>query len=210
MAFCKAVSQRIGLQLYEYIGMIYWEKEYQESNFKLPKPQILMLEGGKHGNWSTDIQEYMVVPKEGIFPNIKESIRAGSEIFHTIHDILDKKGYSVGVGYEGAYSPKELTSNREALDIIMEGIKKAGYEDRFDLALDIASSEFFNPQTLKYDLKRENSSLTSSEWLDLQKEWYSEYPIYSIEDPMEQNSWKDWNIFTNKLGSRYQVVGDDL
>lgn len=210
MAFCRAVSQRVGLELFQYIGMIYWDKEYSEDQFKLPRPQILLLEGGKHGNWSTDIQEYMVVPKEGIFPNFAEQLRAGSEIFHSLHDVLDKKGYSVGVGYEGAFAPKEIKSNRESLDILVEGIKSAGYEGKFEIALDVASSEFFNKESKKYELKREDKVVDSKEWFNIQKDWYSQYPMYSIEDPMDQNSWEDWSNFTAQLGDRYQVVGDDL
>lgn len=210
MAFCRAVSQRVGLELYEYIGMIYWDKEYSKEKFKLPRPQILLLEGGKHGNWSTDIQEYMVVPKENAFPNFKETLRAGSEIFHTIHDILKSKGYSVGVGYEGAYAPKEITSNKEALDILVDGINKAGYEGKFEIALDVASSEFFSKESKKYELKRENKIVDSNEWFNIQKEWYSQYPIFSIEDPMDQSCWEDWTLFTSELGSKYQIVGDDL
>lgn len=212
MAFCRAVSQRIGLELYEYIGMIYWDKEYSEDKFKLPRPQILLMEGGRHGNWSTDIQEYMIIPKENIFPNFKETLRAGSEIFHSIHNILDEKGYSVGVGYEGAYAPKEIQSNKEALDILVMGIERAGYTpgNQFGIALDIASSEFFNKESKKYELKRENKILDSSEWFNIQKEWYSQYPTYSIEDPMDQNSWEDWSMFVRELGNVYQVVGDDL
>jgi len=210
MAFCRAVSQRVGLELYEYIGMIYWDKEYTEDKFKLPRPQILLLEGGKHGNWSIDIQEYMIVPKENTFPNFKEILRASSEIFHTIHDILNSKGYSVGVGYEGAFAPKEIQSNKEALDILVEGINKSGYEGKFEIALDVASSEFFNKETNMYELKRENKTVDANEWFNIQKEWYSQYPMFSIEDPMEQNSWNDWSYFTDQLGSKYQIVGDDL
>ncbi len=131
IAFCKAAALRIGLELFEYIGMIYWDEAYSKDKFKLPLPQILLLEGGKHGNWSTDIQEYMVVPNDKAFSNFKETLRATSEIFHSIHDILDSKNYSVGVGYEGAFAPRELKSNKEALDIIVEGIFKAGYKDKF-------------------------------------------------------------------------------
>ncbi len=210
MAFCRAVSQRIGLELYQYIGMIYWNEKYSDSNFAMPRPQILLLEGGKHGNWSTDIQEYMIVPTEETFSSFREVLRASSEIFHSIHDILDSKGYSVGVGYEGAYAPQEIKSNTEALDIMMEGISKGGYEGKFEIALDVASSEFFNKESKKYDLKREAKSLDANEWLLLQKEWYSKYPIFSIEDPMDQNAWEDWSTFTKELGNKYQIVGDDL
>jgi enolase len=210
MAFCRACSQRVGLQLYQYLGMIYWEDKYSEENFRLPRPQILLMEGGKHGNWSTDIQEYMIIPNENSFSNFRETLRAGSEIFHTIHDILDSKGYSVGVGYEGAFAPREIQSNKEALDILVEGIKIAGYDGKFAIALDVASSEFFNKEGGKYELRRENKILSAQEWLSLQTEWYSQYPMYSIEDPMDQNAWSDWSMFTQQLGSKYQVVGDDL
>lgn len=210
MAFCRAVSQRIGLELYQYIGMIYWNEKYSDSNFAMPRPQILLLEGGKHGNWSTDIQEYMIVPTEETFSSFREVLRASSEIFHTVHDILDSKRYSVGVGYEGAFAPQEIKSNTEALDIMIEGIEKAGYKDQFELALDVASSEFFNKESKKYVLKRESKSLDATEWLTLQKEWYSKYPMFSIEDPMHQNAWEDWSTFTKELGGTYQIVGDDL
>ncbi len=210
MAFCRAVSQRIGLELFEYIGMIYWDEAYSKDKFKLPLPQILLLEGGKHGNWSTDIQEYMVVPNDKAFSNFKETLRATSEIFHSIHDILDSKNYSVGVGYEGAFAPRELKSNKEALDIIVEGIFKAGYKDKFKLALDVAASEFLNHDSKKYELHRENKSLDGQDWLALQQEWYSQYPMFSIEDPMHEDSWDDWAVFTENLGDKYQVVGDDL
>lgn len=212
MAFCRASAQRVGLELFDYFGMIYWDEQYSRDKFKMPRPLILVMEGGKHGNWSTDIQEYMITPREGVFPDFEDSLRAGSEIFQTLHTVLDEKGYSVGVGFEGAYAPKELKSNREALDIIMEGIQRTGYKpgEQFELALDVASSEFFNKESGKYDLKREGKSLTADEWLELQKEWYSQYPMFSIEDPMNQSAWKDWIKFTEELGDKYQVVGDDL
>ena len=212
MAFCRASAQRVGLELYQYLGMIYWDKEYTEDKFKLPRPLILLLEGGKHGNWSTDIQEYMVIPKENAFPDFRESLRAGSEIFHALHEILDEKGYSVGVGFEGAYIPKELSGNKESLDIMIEGIEKAGYKPGtdFEIALDFAASEFFDKKSGKYTLKKENRSLTPMEWYEVQKQWYSEYPIYSAEDMFEQNGWNSWSLLTNDLGNSLQIVGDDL
>lgn len=212
MAFCRAVSKAVGIELYEYLGMIYWEKEYSKSKFVLPRPMILVMEGGKHGNWSTDIQEYMVIPKEGVFPNFKEKLRAGSEIFHALHDVLDEKGYSVGVGFEGAYIPKELSGNKESLDVILQGIEKAGYKpgEQFEIAVDFAASEFFDKQSGKYILKKENKSLSPMEWYEVQKGWYSQYPIYSTEDMFEQNGWSDWSTFTRELGNSLQVIGDDL
>ncbi|HPM14219.1 MAG TPA: phosphopyruvate hydratase, partial [Candidatus Dojkabacteria bacterium] len=210
IAFCKAAALRIGLELFEYIGMIYWDKEYSKDKFHMPRPQILMMEGGKHGNWATDIQEYMIIPKLNSFKNFSEILRASSEIFYSIQDILDKKRYSTGVGYEGAFAPKEIKSNKEALDILMEGIEKSGYIDKFDMALDIAASELFNKDTQKYDLKRENKSVTAQEWIALQNQWYSQYPVFSIEDPLDESSWEQWSTFTKSFGSKYQIVGDDL
>jgi len=210
MAFCKAAALRIGLELFEYIGMIYWDKEYSKNKFHMPRPQILMMEGGKHGNWATDIQEYMIVPRLNSFENFSDILKASSEIFYCIEDILNEKGYSTGVGYEGAFAPREIKSNKEALDIIIEGIQKAGYTEKFDMALDIAASELFNKDTQKYDLKRENKSVSTQEWITLQSEWYSQYPVFSIEDPLDENSWEQWSTFTKSFGDKYQIVGDDL
>lgn len=210
MAFCRAISNALGLQLYQYFGMIYWDKEYKEENLWLPRPLVLVMEGGKHGDWSTDIQEYMVAPKMDEFDSFNDAFRAGTEIFHAIHDVLHAKGYSTGVGFEGAYAPKEITSNKEAFDIIMEGIKNAGYDGKFEIAIDVAASEFYNKETNKYDLKRENKSLSTDEWISLQQEWYASYPIFSIEDPLVEDDWEGWTKFTQLMGSKYQVVGDDL
>ena len=210
IAFCKAAALRIGLELFEYIGMIYWDKEYSKDKFHMPRPQILMMEGGKHGNWATDIQEYMIIPKTGSFNNFSDILRASSEIFYCIEDILNEKGYSTGVGYEGAFAPREIKSNKEALDILSSGIQMARYTNNFDIALDAASSELFNNDTQKYELKRENKSIDTKEWLILQNEWYSQYPVFSIEDPLDENSWNEWSAFTKSFGDKYQIIGDDL
>ncbi len=208
MAFCRATANALGLQLYEYFGMIYWDKEYSTDKFKMPRPLILVLEGGKHGDWATDIQEYMIAPKMDQFNSFSEAFHAGTDIFHKMKDILREKGYSTGVGFEGAYAPKEIQSNKESFDIMMEGIQKAGYEGKFEIAIDAASSEFYKDG--KYTLHRENKTLTSDEWMKLQEEWYSQYPIFSIEDPFDQTDWESWELFTQNNGNKYQIVGDDL
>jgi enolase len=210
MAFCRASANSLGLQLYEYFGMIYDDKNYNPETLRLPRPLILVLEGGKHGDWSTDIQEYMVAPKMDKFNSFADAFKAGTEIFHAIHDVLEAKGYSTGVGFEGAYAPKEIQSNKEAFDIIMEGIQKAGYKpgEDFKIAIDAAASEFYKDG--KYTLHRENKVLTSEEWMALQEEWYTQYPIFSIEDPFDQEDWNTWQTFTEKHGNKYQIVGDDL
>lgn len=212
MAFCRATANALGLQLYEYFGMIYSGNDYNPETLRLPRPQILVLEGGKHGDWSTDIQEYMVVPKMDKFNSFADAFLAGTDIFHTIHDVLEAKGYSTGVGFEGAYAPKEIQSNKEAFDIIMEGITKAGYKpgENFEIAIDVAASEFYNKDTSKYDLKREDKSLNTEEWVNLQMDWYSQYPIFSLEDIFDQEDWNTWDAFMEKYGDKYQIVGDDL
>ncbi len=210
MAFARAVSNEIGLNLYEYLGMIYWDKEYSEKKFVLPTPQVLVMEGGKHGNWATDIQEYMIVPNAEKFGSFEESLRKCTEVFHTLHDVLDERGFSVGLGYEGAYAPKELESNQDAFDMIIESIEKSGMKvgEDFSFALDIAASEFFKDG--KYVLQSENKELDKDEWLAVQRDWYIKYPIFSVEDPLEQGDWDGWAEFTNEFGGKFQIVGDDL
>lgn len=212
MAFARAVSNTFGLNLYQYLAMTFWEDDYDEKNFKMPTPQILMMEGAKHGNWATDIQEYMLVPNMERFTTFSEALRVSTEVFHTIHDILDEKGYSVGLGLEGAYAPKELKSNKEAFDIIVQGIEKAGFTpgNDFTFALDLAASEFYDENTEKYLLKSEKKELSKEEWVKLQKDWYSTYPMSSIEDPLDEEDWDGWREFTKKFGEKYMVVGDDI
>lgn len=211
IAFSKVVAKSLGLELFDYLGMVYHGDTYNKRNLKTPTPLLLVLEGGKHGNWATDIQEYMIIPNMDKFINFKEALRAGTAVYKAIEKILEQKEYSTGVGFEGAFAPKEIQSNKEAFDIILEGINLTGYipgED-FSLAIDVASSEFYNEETKKYELRRENKVLDAQEWFELQTEWYSQYPIVSVEDPFEQDDWEMWTKFTEKFGNG-MVVGDDL
>lgn len=212
MAFCRAVANALGLNLYEYFGMIYWDKEYSKNKFKLPRPLVLIMEGGKHGDWSTDIQEYMIAPKMNKFNFFNDAFEASTDVFKAVHQILMEKGYSTGVGFEGAFAPKEIKSNEEALGLLVEGIEKAGYKagEEFELAIDVAASELYDETKKKYILKSENKELSTTEWVELQKEWYSKYPIFSIEDPLPQDDWEGWSMFTKEFGDKYQIVGDDL
>ena len=212
MAFARAVTKAFGLELYEYLAMTYWDKQYDNKNFKLPTPQILVMEGAKHGNWATDIQEYLLMPNMETFGSFSEALRASTEVFHTIHKILDSKQYSVGLGLEGGYAPKELNGNEEAFEIILDAIKESGFEinTHFNLALDLASSEFFNEEKNVYNLKREDQILSRDELIALQEDWVSKYPIKSIEDPLYEDDWEGWSLYTKKLGDKIMVVGDDL
>ncbi|MCB9790460.1 phosphopyruvate hydratase [Candidatus Nomurabacteria bacterium] len=212
MAFCRASAASMQKPLYEYFAEIYWGPGFDHSLLQLPQPMILIMEGGLHGNWATDFQEYMVVPRKEKFPEFKEALRAGAEIFKATHDLLVERGYSGAVGFEGAFAPTTIKSNAEAFDLILEGITKAGYkpDDEIVLAIDIASSEFYNHKTGLYELKREQKSLNREEWIDFQKEMYSQYPIWSTEDPLDEEDWDGWALFTQQFSQSHQIVGDDL
>ncbi len=206
MAVCRASARSQKIPLYEYFG-----KLTGNTRFEMPQPLVLVLEGGKHGAWSTDCQEYFVVPKKEAFPTFRERIRVGAEIFHTLEKILESKGYAIGVGFEGAFMPKEMKSNEEAFQLMMEATEKAGYKlvDQVVLGIDGASSEFYEDG--KYTLKSEGGTvLSAEEWLDKVIGWTEKYPIWSMEDMFAENDWESWVEFTKKVGDHIQVVGDDL
>lgn len=214
IAFCRAIANSFGIEMFQYIGMIYWGDKYSESNFQLPTPLMLVLEGGKHGNWATDIQEYMIVPNVAKFGNFSNSLMAGVNVYKNIEKVLIEKNYSTGVGFEGAFAPMEIKdSNEEAFGIIVDGIKRAGYvpgED-FNIAIDVAASEFYNEQEDKYKIDRGNRSVSTDEWYSIQKDLYSKYPIISVEDPFNEDDWNTWTKFASDFGiDGKMIVGDDL
>lgn len=199
MAVCRAASVSLKTPLYQYFAQLFGNKK-----FELPQPQILVLEGGKHGNWSTDCQEFMVLPKKEKFGEFSEMLRAGVEIFSTLGKILDKKGYSIGVGFEGAYMPKEIKGNEEALELIVEAIKEAGFKpgEEVVLGIDGAASEFFEEGKYR--------NLTPRQWTEKIISWTKKYPLWSLEDMHEEESWQDWADLTGQAGDKLQVIGDDL
>ena len=176
-------------------------------NYTMPVPMMNIINGGSHANNSVDIQEFMIMPVGA--SSLKEAVRYGVEVFHVLGKILDSKKYITTVGDEGGYAPN-LSSNKEALDVIMQAIEKAGYTPGEDimLALDIASSEFY--KNGKYELTSENKKYTSVEFIDLINSWTKSYPIISIEDALDENDWKGWADLTKVLGKKVQLVGDDL
>jgi enolase len=203
LAFAKAVAGAEEKKLWQYFAEI---SETREP--KLPMPMMNILNGGQHANGSTDIQEFMIVPREA--KSFAEGLRWGGEVFHTLKKILNEKGLATTVGDEGGFAPK-LGSNAGALDLIMEAIAEAGYkagEDIF-IALDIAASEFYNTETQRYNLKIENKTLTSDEMISLYESWIAKYPIISIEDGLAEDDWHNWQVMTAKLQD-IQIVGDDL
>ena len=196
MATLKAAALSKKLPLHEYIG---------KGNI-LPKPMMNILNGGAHADNKLDFQEFMIIPNA---ESIKERIRIGSEVFHNLKKVLNEKGLATGVGDEGGFAP-DLNSNSEGFDLIIEAIKKAGYEPGKDvsLAIDVAASEFYKDG--KYNLVGENRSLTTEELVEFYIELVNKYPIISIEDPVDENDWEGFKLVTEKLGDKIQLVGDDL
>ena len=180
----------------------------RESNdYLMPVPLMNVINGGMHANNNIDFQEFMIVPAGA--PTFGEAVRYGTEVFHTLKALLEKRGFSTAVGDEGGFAPS-LESNEAALKLIVEAIESAGYkvgEDIF-LGLDVASSEFYHDG--EYCLQSENKSLSPGEMTDLLVSWCDRYPIITIEDGMDQNDWDGWKILTEKLGEKVQLVGDDL
>jgi len=199
LANAKSSANNNNLPLYKNI------KESKE--YVMPVPMMNIINGGSHANNSVDIQEFMIMPVGA--RSLKEAVRFGVEIFQALGKILESKKYITTVGDEGGYAPN-LGSNKEALDIIMQAIEKAGYKPGEDilLALDVASSEFYKDGA--YDLASENKKYSSSEFIELMKSWSKAYPIISIEDALDENDWDGWAELTKELGSKIQLVGDDL
>jgi enolase len=200
LACAKASAEELGLSLYQYLG--------GPNARELPLPMLNILNGGAHADNNVDIQEFMVMPAGA--SSFKEALRMGAEIFHALKSVLKKRGYNTAVGDEGGFAPN-LKSNEEALEVIMEAIKAAGYKPGEDvlLALDVAASELYADG--KYNLANEAQPLkTAAELADFYADLVDRYPIISIEDGMAENDWDGWKILTDKLGKRIQIVGDDL
>ena len=178
-----------------------------EGDFQLPVPMMNIINGGEHANNSVDIQEFMIIPAGA--PNFKEALRYGTEVFHHLKSVLESQGMNTAVGDEGGFAP-DLASNEDAIKVILEAIESAGYVAGKDIfiGIDAASSEFYENGT--YNLASENKSLSSEEFVDYLANWVENYPIISIEDGMDENDWEGWDLLTKKVGTKVQLVGDDL
>jgi len=199
MAVAKAAAKSAGLMLCNYLGGV--------QATTLPVPMMNIINGGSHANNPIDIQEFMIMPVSA--ETSAESIRIGAEIFHELKKKLNADGYSTSVGDEGGFAP-DIKSSREALDYILKAIEAAGYKPGEDivLALDAASSEFYKDG--KYNLEGEGKVLTSDEIVDYYEGLVNDYPIFSIEDAMDEGDWDGWKTLTDRIGDRCQLVGDDL
>ena len=202
MAAARAAANLLGVELYTYLGGF--------NARQLPVPMMNIINGGSHADNNVDFQEFMILPVGA--KSFKEAIRMGAEVFHNLKKVLTSKGYNTGVGDEGGFAPN-LGSNEEALQVIMEAIKAAGYEAGKDmfLGMDVASSEFYNKETKSYVLAGEgNKSFSSKELADFYGELVKKYPIITIEDGLDENDWEGWAYLTETLGKKIQLVGDDL
>ncbi|MDI6731692.1 MAG: phosphopyruvate hydratase [Candidatus Margulisbacteria bacterium] len=199
LAVAHAAAISYGISLFKYIG--------GERGIILPVPSMNVMNGGAHAGWNNELQEFMISPVGA--QSFSEALRIGAEVYQTLKKVIKDRGYSTGVGDEGGFAPK-LTKNEEAVQIIMEAIEKAGYTPGKEvcISLDPAASEFYKDG--KYILKSEGKELTSAEMVTLYEEWLTKYPIISIEDGLSEQDWDGWALLTEKLGSKIQLVGDDL
>ncbi len=200
LAAARAAAADLGLPLYRYIGGV--------NAHVLPVPMMNILNGGKHTEWqSTDLQEFMVMPVGA--SSFKEALRACVEVYHALAKVLTERGLTTSVGDEGGFAPA-LASNKDALDVIMSAIGKAGYKAGYDivLAIDAAATELY--ENGAYRLRKEGRVLSSAEMIDLYAQWIDQYPIVSLEDGLSEDDWEGWAALTARLGDRVQIVGDDL
>lgn len=199
MAAANAAAKEGGIPLYRYLNT--------SGKFVLPVPMMNIINGGSHADNSVDLQEFMILPVGA--PSFREAIRFGAEVFHNLAKVLKAKGLATTVGDEGGFAPN-LSSNEEAIEVILEAIEQAGYKAGEDiyLGMDAAASEYF--KNGKYELTSEGRSLSSDEMTDFYVDWVEKYPIISIEDGLDENDWDGWKVHTEKLGDKIQLVGDDL
>ena len=203
LACARAAAQSYGMPLYKYIGGV---------NAKvLPTPMMNVINGGAHADSTVDFQEFFIIPAG--FETFHEALRAGVETFHALRSVLKAKGYETGVGDEGGFAPSCKEGNTEPLELIMEAITKAGYVPGKEifLGMDVASSEFYDAETKTYNLKKSGQGTkTAEEMIAWFEEMCAKYPIITIEDGLAENDWEGWAKLTERLGSKIQLVGDDL
>lgn len=200
LAVARAAADSLFMPLYRYIG--------GTNACRLPMPMMNILNGGLHATNNMDIQEFMIMPVGG--RTFRDALRIGAEVFHALAGVLKEKGFSTAVGDEGGFAP-DLKSDEQALEMVLSGIKKAGYRPGKDvvLALDPASSSFYKGGKYVF-YKSDQSVRDGAQMIDLYADWVDRFPIYSIEDGLDENDWKSWKKMTERLGDRIQIVGDDL
>jgi enolase len=209
MATARAAAEAAGLPLYEHLASLV-PAEARQGGPVLPVPMMNILNGGAHADTNVDFQEFMVMPVGAA--SFADAVRAGAETFHALRALLKKRGLATGVGDEGGFAPS-LSSNREAVELVLEAVQSAGYTAGKDmyLALDVASSEFWDDEKKHYVLKKSGEGVKSSDdMIALYEDWTRQYPIISIEDGLAEGDWPGWANLTRAIGSRVQLVGDDI
>ena len=201
MAVARAAAASAGLPLYVHLG--------SETSSRLPCPMMNIINGGEHADNNVDVQEFMILPSGA--ESFTDAMRMGSEIYHHLKKVLSSRSLSTAVGDEGGFAPN-LGSNEEAVTIILEAVELAGYKpgDDVQISLDVAASEFFNKETGQYELTGEGRNLDADEIIDFYAQLVDRYPIFSIEDPLDENDWEAWQKMTAALGDKISLVGDDL
>ena len=202
MAAARAMADHLGVELYQYLGGF--------TASLLPTPMMNILNGGAHADNNVDFQEFMVMPVGAT--SFSEALRWGVETFHVLKGVLKKRGYNTSVGDEGGFAPS-VKSNTEAIEVVLEAITQAGYKpgQQIGVALDPAASEFYDPAKKKYVFKKSDKSAhTSEQMVKFWADWARQYPIVSLEDGLAEGDWKGWEILTSELGSKIQLVGDDI
>lgn len=204
MAVARVAAFNQKKPLYAYLHKKYWSK----SKMSFPVPMMNIMNGGAHAGWSIDIQEFMVTPQQ---KNIKEAVRCGAEIFHALKKLLAKAGYPTTVGDEGGYAPK-LAGNEQALGLIIQAITEAGYKmgREVKIAIDAASSEFFDEKGKHYDMKADKKTRSSGQMIAMYEDWIKKYPIELLEDGLAERDWSGWADLTKTLGKKVGLIGDDL
>ncbi len=199
MATAHAAANEERIPLYQYLG--------GEGPFQMPVPHMNIINGGAHADNNVDVQEFMILPVGS--DSMREAVRYGTEVFHSLKSVLANRGLSTTVGDEGGFAP-DLSSNEEAIEVILEAIDKAGYAagDDILLGLDVASSEFYRDG--RYHLESEHKEFSSEEFLEYLLPWFKKYPIITLEDGMAEDDWHGWKLLTDQLGNNVQLVGDDL
>ncbi len=198
LATAHAAAQERAMPLYEYLG---------NGEYRMPVPMMNIINGGAHAANSVDLQEFMILPAGA--PSVREAVRYGAEVFHSLKKVLGARGLATSVGDEGGFAP-DLLSNEAAIEVILEAIEKAGFKAGKDiyLGIDAAASEFYRDGL--YDLASEGRKFSSAEFVDYLADWVDRYPIISIEDGMAEGDWEGWKLLTERLGDRLQLVGDDI
>jgi len=209
LAVSRAAAAALGLPYWRYLGRLWSAVSGEEARPRLPVPMMNILNGGRHAQNRVDFQEFMVMPHG--FPTFAEALRAGAEVYAALRSLLAARGLGTGVGDEGGFAP-DLASNEEAIAVVVEAIRTAGYEPgrHVSVALDPATTELYDESAGVYRLEHEGRTLTSREMVDLWAGWLERYPVRSLEDGLAEDDWEGWELLTRELGGRVQLVGDDI